>query len=151
MPESIVRLLKSVMGFIILSFALVGCLFGGDAGDAAKERFVATSKGEYAKAWESLHDDQQAIVSKEKFVECGEEGEAGRAPEIEDVKVLDENVEEKEIAEVGVVESHVIELEWRQGEDVRRGFFDMIDVDGDWKWVLGEDAIEAFRTGECPR
>lgn len=141
----------TAMLVVVMSFSLSGCLFGDDAGDAAKERFLATSNGKYGEAWDSLHPKQQVIVSREKFIECGEAGAAAQSPEIGDVKVLDESVEEKEIAEVGSVESHVIELQWTQGPDTRRGFFDTLKVDGDWKWVLGEDALNAFRAGECPR
>lgn len=151
MPASVKCLLKPIVALLTMTLVLTACQFGDDAGDAAKERFLATSKGEYAEAWETLHPNQQAIVSEARFVECGEAGEESRAPEIEDLKVIDENVEEKEIPDVGTVESHVIELEWRQGDDVRRGFFDTVDVDGDWVWVLDEDALNSFRAGECPR
>lgn len=151
MIESLKRCSLVVSTMLVLSVLLNGCLLGEDAGDAAKDRFLATSRGDYADAWKSLHPKQQTIVSEDKFVECGEAGEANRPPEISDVKVLDETVEQKDIPEVGTVEAHVIQLEWKQAEDTRQGFFDMVKDDGDWKWVLDATALESFRTGECPR
>jgi len=140
-------LVMTMVGFGLLS----GCLVGGeDAEDAAKARLQATSQGEYAEVWESLHPNQQAVVTKEKFVECGEAGAAARSPEIEDLEVLSESVVEKEIPEVGIVESHVVALQWLQGEDTRGDDFDMVEVDGEWTWVLSAEVLESFRAGECP-
>src|SRR3954451_22924694 len=102
MPEQMKRLALGAVTFLTLTVVMTGCLLGEDAGDAAKDRFLATSHGEYADAWESLHPNQQAIVSEEAFVECGQAGEANRPPEISDVKVLDETVEKKDIPEVGI-------------------------------------------------
>jgi hypothetical protein len=136
----------------LLALSLGACLIGGDdAGDAAKQRLTDVSERKYAEVWDMLHPAQQELVSQEQFVSCGQEGESSRSPEISDVKVIGEEIEQRDVAGVGSVESHIIELEWRQGEDVRRAFFDMIEDDGDWHWVLGQDALDAYSRGECPR
>lgn len=148
------RVIRATMYLVLATVSvavLSGCLADGDdAEDAAKERMLATSQGKYAEVWESLHPNQQAIVPKEKFVECGEAGAAARSPEINELEVLGESVVEKDIPEVGTVESHVVALQWLQGEDTRGDDFDMIEVDGEWTWVLTGEVLESFRAGECP-
>jgi hypothetical protein len=152
MHQTLKRWLLAPIVVSMLAVLLTGCLVSDDdpAGDAAKDRLLATSRREYADVWESLHPSHQAIVSEEQFASCAQAAEASRAPEISELKVVDESVETKDIPEIGTVASHVIELSWKQGEDTRQTPFDMIEVDGEWKWVLDQSALDAFRAGECP-
>lgn len=134
------------LGLVVLT----GCMGGQSAGDAAKERIEQLSRSEYDKAWETLHPAQQAIVSQDKFVECGLASEQAQSPVVDDIRVDDERTERRTVPEVGDVEVHVVDLVIRKGDLAVSQEYELVEVDGDWRWVLNQSALDAFRAGECP-
>jgi hypothetical protein len=138
------------LGLIVL--LLAGCGGGEDsAADISKRRFELLSKGEFGKAWELLHPAHQQIVSKEAFVRCGEMLPEPPTP-LQNIKILSTRDEQFEIPEVGTATVKRIELELRFSEaDVRTPTDHIVKVDDSWRWVLTQEALDAYRSGGCPR
>lgn len=139
-----------LLSVILVMTGASACSRGPSASDAVTDRVRALSESRYDDVWETLHPSQQAIVTREKFVECGLAGEQRTSPAIDEIKVLDERGEEQEIPEVGTVDVRVVTVQTRSGENTRRIDFSVLKVDGTWRWFLNQRSIDAFRTEACP-
>lgn len=146
---------------LVVLLLIVGCR--GDAGPSAEERAVRrvademlthVLAGRYGQAWESLHPVHQAIVSREQLEACG-----NRFPpvfsshEIAEVSELELNLDEIGQTD-GWMAVVVFELtdEFKAQENasgpIDRSLY-VTQVDGDWRWVLQQGRLEAFRNGNC--
>jgi hypothetical protein len=143
---SVTRSILVAMAVLVLT----ACMSSQSAGDAVKERMEQLSRSEYDKAWETLHPRHQAIVSREKFVECGLASEQIESPVVDRVTIESETTEERTIPELGTVEVRVVEAVLVKGDLALTQFSEMVREDGDWRWVLSESVLEDFRAGECP-
>lgn len=121
-----------------------------DAEDAVRLRLEQDSRGEYAEVWQTLHPAHQAIVTQEKFIECGRELALVRDTTIDSIEILNARQQTRDVPEIGEVEVVTVEAELRTGENSRRPMFDVIEVDDTWRWVMSEAALRAFGAGTCP-
>jgi hypothetical protein len=140
--------------FIVLSGVLVACrgdVDTGDAEEAVRLRLEQDSRGEYAEVWQTLHPTHQAIVSQDKFVECGRETRLQQQRSVETIAILGARQQTKDLPEIGHVEVVTVEVELRNGEDSRRPTYDVVDVDSSWRWVMSDAALRAFAADTCPR
>ncbi|HUG14189.1 MAG TPA: hypothetical protein VMM78_04150 [Thermomicrobiales bacterium] len=143
---------------ILVLFVFMACLLascGGevdtsDAEASVRLRLEQLSRGEYGKAWDTLHPAHQEIVSRQKFIECGRELALQRDPSVDSIIIIDARQQTKEIVWIGEVEVIEVEVDWRTGENLRRSIDDVIEVDSAWRWVIGEPALRAFQSGVCP-
>jgi hypothetical protein len=146
------RLVLFIM-IVVVAGSLSACRGDVDtrgAEEAVRARIEQLSRGDYAAAWETLHPAHQAIVSQEKFVECGRELQLRRDPTVDTIAILESRQTSKEIAGIGEVEVVNVQVEQRTGEEARRPTYDVIEVDGTWRWVLSDAALNAFQAGNCP-
>jgi hypothetical protein len=134
----------------VIAIVVTACGGGDSAADAVKARIEQTSDGEHAAVWESLHPAHQAIVSQQQFVDCGVQSDSVRSPVVDAIDVLGEDETTAMIPEIGEVEVTVVEVDLRRGEEhaVRR--YTVLKEDGEWTWVLSEEALNAYRNGDCP-
>ncbi len=133
-----------------VAVTLAGC--GGDDGaaEAVEDRLVELGSSNYAGAWEGLHPAQQRVVSRDLFVRCGVEAEAEKDPTIDDIEILETDKVKKDIPWVGEVDVTEIKVRMTQGESSREAFYDMVKVDGEWRWTLTDRSLSAFEAGTCP-
>lgn len=145
------------LAFLALIVVTVGSLVacrGGvntdDAEAAVRLRLEQDSRGEYQAVWQTLHPAHQSIVSRDKFVECGRELRLQREQVAETIEIISAREERKTFPEIGEVDVISVEVELRHGEDARRPSFDVIEVDGSWRWVMSDAALRAFAADTCP-
>ncbi len=140
-----------VLLLAIIAVALAGC-GGGDGGAAqsVKDRVTELSTSNYAGAWAALHPAQQRVVPEDLFVRCGVEAEAKKDPAVDRIEVLSSKKVEKDIPWVGQVKATEVKIRMTQGEDSREAFYDVVKVDGDWRWTLTDRSLSAFEAGNCP-
>jgi hypothetical protein len=99
------------------------------------------------RAWEELHPAQQQVVSKDKLIECFADGlSAFNLGEPEIVSVQDESVPVMGVETMAKTVTVQYTVDGRDETDVVHE----ADVDGRWRWVIGEDSIAIYETGECP-
>lgn len=122
----------------------------GDAEDAVRVRLEQLSRAEYQAAWATMHPAHQAIASEQKFVECGRELQLRSDPAVDSISILDAKSRTINVAEIGETKVVTVDVEMRTGENSRRPSFDVIEVDGTWRWILSDAALRAFREGTCP-
>lgn len=134
----------------MLALVIAACGGDGGAGDAVKQRVTELGSSNYAGAWDALHPAQQNVVPKELFIRCGVEAEAKRDPTVDDVEVLGTEKVTKDIPWVGEVEVTEVKIRMTQGETSREAFYDVVEVDGDWRWMLTDRSLAAFEAGTCP-
>ena|SRR5919106_2354668 len=108
--------------------------------------------GDYAAYYEALHPSHQALVSQQQFTRCLRRGERGG--ELQEVKILDSY--ESELEEQGIPEreAEVVVIRVildRGGEEVNNvetAF--AVQVDDEYRWILGPAAASALADGRCP-
>lgn len=144
------RMVIRVLLVAVVAMTLAGC--GGDDGAAetVKDLVMESSSSNYAEAWERLHPAQQPVVPKDLFVRCGVESEAKRDPKVDNVEILESEKVTKDIPWVGEVEATEVKFRMTQGDTSREAFYDMVEVDGDWRWTLSDRSLAAFEAGTCP-
>lgn len=135
----------------VLSVALGLAACGNDNADddgasrAAEEIFRAFLEGDYGRTWDSLHPTHQMIVARDTFINC----QVGRSIPWTRVEVFREHDEIWEAPDVGQVTTRAVELRLIGNQDISQGTLHMIQVDGQWRWFLDEDAVRAFKQGRC--
>lgn len=145
------RLAIRVLLFAVVAVALAGCGGGDDgAGQSVKDLVTELSTSDYASAWAALHPAQQQVVPEDLFIRCGVEAEAAKDPKVDKVEVLDTKKVDKDIPWVGEGEVTEVKIRMTQGETSREVLYDVVKVDGDWRWTLGSRSLTAFEAGSCP-
>jgi hypothetical protein len=147
---------------LLVSFAALPIACGGDSNaapgiegspeSAMVQVLAMIDKQEWAREWESLHPEQQALVAQDKFVSCSK---AADSPRIVSVKVL--SVKDEEAAIPGTEKrapSKAVTAEYQLTKGSRKRWsadtFYLFDVDGRWRWVLSNASVEAYKAGSCP-
>ena len=145
------RLAIRVLLFAVVVVALAGCGGGDDgAAQSVKDRVAELSTSNYAGAWAVLHPAQQQVVPENLFIRCGVEAEDGKDPAVDDVEILGAKKVKKDIPWVGEVEVTEVKIRMTQGETSREAFYDVVKVDGDWRWTLTDRSLSAFELGTSP-
>lgn len=140
-----------ILATVLTATMLAACGGGGGdsepAADALEEVLNALSDGQAGRAWDMLHPEQQAIVSRDAFIQCYSSQTAGDA---EIVEVEDAYDEEVEIPGTGVTApSRAITARIRfttggqSAEDTDTSH--MFPVGDGWTWVMNAERIEECR------
>ena len=82
-------------------------------------------------------------VTNPVFQECSNVP-VTRGDDVPDVPV------NKDLPWVGKVDATEVKIRMLQGEDTREGFYDVVKVDGTWRWTLTTRSLSAFEAGNCP-
>lgn len=140
------------LALLVVAFGAVSAACGTDPAASAfvERRWKQLGRGEYAQAWETLHPAQQAIVTRDAFVACGQQASA---LEVAAVTILNETDAQADVPEIGPtsVRSVELRLRFKGSGDTRTTTDQLLKVNNDWRWVMSQRAIDAFKNGECPR
>ena len=133
----------------VAALALVAC--GGSseqsASDAAEQMYSYMGKGQFGRDYDMLHPAHQAVVARERFIECAQ-GSAGFS--VSKVGAEEEFDEDYDVARVGLIPTRAVTLKYNIGELEQHRTIHMVDVDGSWRWIMGEDDLSAYESGNCP-
>lgn len=144
--------MKLLAVLVVLLIALTACVGGDDddstddAGAAVVEQFDMAIRGQWGRVWDLLHPEHQAIVSRDFYAQCL------RSETFPDYDISADEVFTETIAvpELGDVETTAVTLRFENEDGSEFLTRHVIDVDGEWRWILNEEAISAVESGECP-
>lgn len=137
---------------LLMLLVLAGCARGGDgattgaesAGDAALAMLADASHHQYGQVWDSLHPEQQAVVTRARFVQCQESG----GPFFNDTRVLDAHAEPYTTPGGAVVDNVTVSVGFDDIPTFTR-VYHMTLVDGRWRWFMPADDFARFQDGKC--
>lgn len=140
----------------VLGGLLVACGGGDDvesAGDAMKRQYGLLDKSQWSRYYDELHPAQQAIVNRDRFADCSAKNRGTIS--FNSVKVLETFDEEWPVSGTdirGASKAVTIEIDAQSGSQNQKVKHTghQFNVDGKWRWVMGPEAIEAFKQGQCP-
>ncbi len=116
------------------------------ATDFALQLANAEIAGDWASVYDWLHPNQKAVVPRELFLEC-RASDVVRATEAEVVGVFTETIT---VPEVPDTESYAVTLALTfPDQTVQNVTVHIYEVDGGFAWVLGDESIAAFSSGQC--
>ena len=139
-----------VVALIVAGLAFYLTRDDGESSAAAfaKQRYERLAKAQYAEAWQSLHPAQQAVVSQDAFVQCGQQTTPDPSMKVE---IKSERDEQIFVPELGPSAVHSVDLYLRTGDQLRTPTDNLIKVDGKWRWTMKQTTIDAFKAGTCPK
>ena len=143
--------MRLVWVFVLACAALSAIACGGDddegdgASQAAEGVFRTFLDGDFGGAWDSLHPAHQAIVARDTYINC----QTGDTVPWTGVEAFREHDEIWDAPEIGQLTTRAVELRLIGDQDVTQGTLHMLQVDGEWRWFLDEDAVRAFKQGQC--
>lgn len=129
---------------------LAACGGGGsdssDVEDFSVDLVETLMRGQWGRAWDSLHPAHQEVVSRDTYISCRQGDNVGSF----DVAVDDVFDETLNIAGVGEVDTTAVTLEL--SNDDAETFLTMhaAQVDDEWAWFLSADDFASYEAGECP-
>jgi hypothetical protein len=149
--------LRIVAG-VVLVVALAGC-GGGDAPAEDPGVFASTlvrqlDRGDTAAAWNELHPLHQAKVSQGRYVRC--ERNDPIDGEVTKIQVKDVRDEQWTIpGQDGQADSKAVTMQVTLALPQQQAqHFDLtvhlFDVDGGWRWVIGDVDYDSYAAGSCP-
>jgi hypothetical protein len=147
----VVRTLPLVAVILVL---LAGC--GGEidpartpAGSAQVRLLENLYNGRFAAAYDDLHPAYQQIVSKARFVSCARQAGLGGVDSIEILDVYDESAR---IPGVGKVKARAVRVRLTStaGNTEKPFVNHEVKVGSGWRWVLNDEATQAYKAGRCP-
>jgi len=143
---------------LVLVAALGGC--GGDQGPDEDPGAFATTlvrqldRGNTAAAWTELHPFHQAKVPQRRYVRC--ERQDPIEGDVTKIQVKDVRDEQWTIpGEDGQADSKAVTMQVTLALPQQQAQqFDLtvhlFDVDGTWRWVIGDVDYDAYAAGSCP-
>jgi hypothetical protein len=123
---------------------------GESAESALRRQFDELNKGQFGKEWDELHPAQQAIISREHYIECGAKA---NLPTVDSADVIETYQEDVTIPGTSVKASSIaltVKLELSLGllKNEATDTYHEVQVDGVWRWALA--APEGYANGNCP-
>ena len=120
-----------------------------DPADAALQQLEYVRNDQRARDWSTLHPAHQALVARGAYIECPTGGITITSTEV--IEVFEENIP---LAGLGDVDTTAVTVEiageFLGNEVSDRITMHLIDVDGTWRWILTDEALDAFKAGDCP-
>jgi hypothetical protein len=140
---------------LLIALALAGC--GGDdepetgdlgAGEFLQQVTAEHLRGEYSETWDELHPAHQELITQLQLVYCGE-----REPDLAEdttVRVLSVRPVTIRLPRVPERDAQAVRIELRDEQDiVDRYTSHVVQVDGEWRWVLSRPFLRALEKGNC--
>lgn len=116
------------------------------ASDFALQLANAEIAGDWAAVYDWLHPNQQAVVPRELFLEC-RSSDTVRATEAAVVGVMTETIS---VPEVPDQQSYAVTLSLTfPDQEPQNITLHIYEIDTGFAWVLGDESIAAFSTGQC--
>lgn len=137
-------------GIIVAALVLAACGSSGSGQESASQALVRhltfVSKGQYGPEWDELHPAQQAVVPRDKYMQCASE----HVFPITDIKATEEYDDTITVPEAGSVVSRAVTVSYKLKDQTQSQTFHEVKVDGKWRWVLDQKSIDAYKAGTCP-
>jgi hypothetical protein len=108
--------------------------------------------GEFDRYWGVLHPAHQALISREDFHRCWNQGVLGIASSSELIWVKRVEIDRPGIAQrEGVAVRYRRTGKWEDGESYEEDLTrDVVKLDGTWRYLLAEEYVDDLRDGICP-
>jgi hypothetical protein len=115
-------------------------------------------KGRFGEMWDELHPGQQALIPRARYIQCRDQPSDKRSGVAFKQTTLIQTTYQHPIDLTGIPDktSTVVTMEVTV-EDPPNGklvtateTFELVVLDGEWKWVLPEADVHAFQKGTCP-
>ncbi len=117
------------------------------SGNAARRQISELFSGESGATWDELDPAEQAIVPRNKFVQCAGRSVPGALQTVTLESEYDTTVG---VAAVPEQTGRSVTLDVRTTAGTVRQTVVEVAVAGHWRWVLGDQAVAAYQAGECP-
>jgi hypothetical protein len=120
------------------------------AGNAARQQYQMMSDGQWDRHWELLHPEQRAHVQQALYARC----QASRQLDFESIQVV--AVRSDPVTVEGAprdARAVTLRITGNLGAGRREGVtrtIHQVFVEGQWRWVMTEEALAAFKRGDCP-
>jgi len=120
------------------------------AGDAVKRQFDFISKGQWGREWDELHPGQQAVVPREKYVDCANATNVNLTGlSVDVIETYDDPMDISGVPEKTST-AVTVKLTTEASKNAETNTVHEVLVAGEWRWVLNNDAIAAYQAGHCP-
>jgi hypothetical protein len=112
---------------------------------AEQEQFADISRGDRGAEWELLHPVEQALISKDRWIQCN----GGRELHLQ-VKVQDAQFVRANVPALGEVDA------WQLKIDITGNINETVETvyrvyaNGRWRFALDQPGIDHISHGECP-
>jgi len=117
--------------------------------DFATEYVGQAIRGQADRTWETLAQEQRAIISRETFIRCAQQRTLAVPDSVRVTDTYNTTTDIPGTAITGVASTAVtVELSW--GSQRQALTIHLVAEDGAWRWSLDADAIRAERAGDCP-
>lgn len=161
------------MRMLALALPLLALLLAGCSSGSAKPKATATLAGtpvpsedasaatlrqlnevlqrQWGLEWDELHPAEQAVIPRQKYVDCNQATAVPQITNIRVVKTYDDPFDEPEIPEKtskAVTLSYTVTVLGKQ--QTQSDTFHEINVAGRWRWTLVEPSVAAYQKGQCP-
>lgn len=135
----------------VVLVVLVACSSSG--GTSAREAAVAgvetTLKGQWGRAYDLLLIQQQAIITKDAYVECFS-AKPHTVPDDLSIKATDDYPERTKIPGTDVeVDTTAVTIEISGGGQKLSQTMHLVKVDGVWRFGLSQEQIDQVKAGDC--
>jgi hypothetical protein len=114
------------------------------AGEAARREVQYVVNGQHLQQWQMLHPVHQRAVDAKTFVACGPTLETA------EVRVILEHNQKVNAPILGEVDARVVTLSVSSASGNTPFMVPMVEVDGQWRWLLSSDDLATFQSGRCP-
>lgn len=142
----VVRLLWVGLALVIF---MAGCGGGESASQMVEALVKSLSESDYEAAYDSLHPAHQAIISEAEFVRCGQQQELSGTAQVDEIDITREYKQTRSVRELGDVEVTTVSVNLTQGDQVFPRTWDVVKDNGEWRWVMDGDALDAYWSGRC--
>jgi len=117
-------------------------------GDFVTDNLGQAIRGQGEREWETLAQEQQALISRTTFIRCAQEKTLAVPDSIRVTDTYDTTVDIPGTAITDAPSKAVtVELAW--GSHRESFTMHLVAESGAWRWLLDDDAINAERKGEC--
>lgn len=117
------------------------------AGNAARRQLTELFGGRAGQEWDELEPSEQAIVSRSQFEQCAA---LSALPPIQSIALESEYDTTINIAAVPEHSGRSVTVEIMVGPGIARRMLQEVVVAGRWRWVMDDQTIAAYQSGECP-
>lgn len=143
--------MRRMLFALLLGVVLVGCGGSGKPADKTVSDLVeALSSSDYDTAYGMLHPAHQKVVPRQLFIDCGRRAERVSTARVDSFVITGDVKRDRTVPELGDVEVVEVGVNLTQGSTVSPRTWDVIKVDGAWRWLMAQDQLDEFRAGRCP-
>jgi hypothetical protein len=141
---------RALAAFLVaVAGALAAGCGGGSSTPTASDfvRRVTTefSRGQAGRLWDDLHPAEQAVVTRQRFIECQKNEGFG----LRKFKVLDKYDETVDVAGAST-RSTAVTVQVTSDDGITTATLHAVLVAGKWRWILQPADYAAYKRGACP-